>query len=164
MARGRSNGRRTDYTWVGDAFAFTGLAGAKQIQQIATANLAATVTRCRGELLYALETAAAAFSEKVLGFGLIVASDDQVAAGVGAFPGPLTDMDADFLWHGFGPLATLTTTVGDVQTASGRLTVDSKAMRRIKQNENVVLVIEGENIGGTETAFVVGGIRVLFGT
>ena len=101
-----------------------------------------------------LTTRGAADSGKAIGLGLMIASDDQLAAGATAFPGPLADADADWLWHSYMLLATVTTTAGDNTTAGvARIEVDSKAMRRVKQNDNLVFVAEPDNVGGgSETA------------
>ena len=165
-ARSR-RGRRTDYTWQGSGVEMTALdISSSSIVTVASANLAATVMRCRGRLMGQLDTGGA--DERVsIVLGLIVADDDQLAAGVSAFPTPAADADAEWIW------------VGSLLVSSGaeaavvedglfdRISLDSKAMRRVKQNDNVVLVAEtpaNGSVDQTGTVDVIGFIRVLFGT
>ncbi len=98
-----------------------------------------TIMRIRGQLLAQLN--AAAVNERVvLAVGIIVITEEQSSTGVTAIPNPQTDMDADWIWHGF-----LTVTSGQEAAIVNeglidRLEIDSKAMRRVKPGMSLALV------------------------
>ena len=160
MPRGRS-GRRTDYTWNGTVFGSANAADTASIQVIATIAGPGTLMRSRGELVASID-APTDGDKVIISYGLIIADDDQVTAGVTAFPNPQTDMDANWLWHGFIPL--LAQAANLEHAAVGRLTIDSKAMRRMKQNDQVVLVIKPGSQAGTPVTDTAGGVRLLVGS
>ena len=164
MAR-RSNrgGRRADYDWSGiGGFVIATQTTANQVQSIAGFTAAGTVIRCRGEVLAVLDVGAAN-DRFVLGLGIIIATDAQIAAGGTAFPSPISVLDADWLWHGFVTLMSETGTQSDdLGGQVGRLVIDSKAMRKVKANDNIVLVVDGVQLSGTPSVDIVAGVRVLF--
>ncbi len=164
MARGRRivAGRRPDYEWSGTTVFTSGLSTTKFATAAATFTGSGTIMRCRGRLRGQLETTAAADSMKMLACGLIVADDDALTVGQTAIPGPTTDPEAEWVWVGQLLLGNLTATEADAGSSfADDIVIDSKAMRKVKGNENLVLVIEPINIFGTETARVGGFIRVL---
>ena len=165
MARSRNTGRRTDYEWQGLlGFQLSTIAEANQFVTLLTTNAAATLIRTRGEILYSID-GPADNDAKSLGFGIIIATDAQVTAGVTAFPSPLSVLDADWLWHGFGLLKSQSATqFSDLGGQVGRLVIDSKAMRKMKPNDNVVFVVDGANLAGTPVADVQVAARLLLGT
>ena len=86
-------------------------------------------------------------------FGYAVVSDQAVAIGVSAVPTPITDQDSDlwFLWKlMYGDESNLT----DRTRSSTRATVDSKAMRRVDQGQDIVGVGE---VTGSGLVMNVGG-------
>jgi len=100
-----------------------------------------TIVRTRFDIYYSTDQVAA--SETPFGaLGLIVASDKAVALGVTAIPQPFTNSDADFwVWQGvshkffFGD-ATGFSNVGQTYT------VDSKAMRKVGNDEDIAVCFE----------------------
>ena len=166
MARGRGrSGRRSDYTWSGQTWFNAGLGAGQSLGNgsIAVVGAAGTIVRVRGQAVATMDVGAAD-DRMVVGLGLIVGSDDQFAAGAAAFPSPTDDLDGDWLWHGFFPLQSLVGTQGGEISQTYRLEVDSKAMRRVKQNDQIVCVADGVILAGSPTADVVAGFRVLFAT
>ena len=157
------SGRKTDYSWQGFRGVSLNNSAAGTIDAIVTSNIPATLTRTRGELLVMMDTAAISDS-LIAAFGIIVATDAQVAAGVTSVPSPLDVMEADWLWHGFAPMRSETATQeNQLGGQVFRLNIDSKAMRKIKENSVVLLVSDGVVLGGTPTYDFVWGIRLLFG-
>ncbi len=159
MPRGKRSGRRPDYEWQGLAFSLNSIAEANVFQGVAVVNGAATLMRVRGEILASID-APTDGDQKVLGFGIMIVTDAQLAAGPTSVPSPLTVMDGDWLWHGFIPLVAQAANLE--HTVAGRLTIDSKAMRKLKPNDNVVMIVDGLNIAGTPVADATLGVRALF--
>ena len=164
----RSTGRKTDYEWTGLAAgaATTGaITTAGFFQELVAINISTTLYRLRGEVLAHLTTSVAANAVKALGIGIKVVSQDAVSSGAGAMAKPLANLSADWIWHGFILLTRNTTTETEsAGLVSQRLTIDSKAMRRMKPNQSLVLVIDPVNLAGSETAEVSFGVRALFGS
>ena len=81
-------------------------------------------------------------------FGMIVVSDQAIAAGVGSVPKPLADTDAD--WFVYEPYAggiEFATAAAFIEPSGLLLTVDSKAMRKVGKNEDIAGVFEGAGNG-----------------
>ncbi len=162
----RRAGRRTDYTWQGSHGVLSLAATGSGIVTINTPSSSSTVTRSRGEVLAQIDGPVDNDQADVT-CGLIVVTPEQLAAGATSIPDPFTDMDAEWIWHGFLLVqANAGTGVGaslNALSVVARLTIDSKAMRRIKQNQSVVFVVKNTNLGGTPTVDVFVGCRQLFG-
>ena len=104
-------------------------------------------TIVRTLLSYQLESdQAAAIEHQMAGTGVAVVSDQAVAVGVTAVPTPTTDMGSD-LWfiHQliFGDESALT----DRTRSATRVLVESKAMRKVQDGEDIVHVIEADTLG-----------------
>ena len=166
MAR-RDGRRMRDLTW-------SGLGGTTK--QVTAGSLASstvvsladtqTLLRTRGEILGQIDGPVDG-DATIVGCGLIVVTEEQVAVGTTSMPDPIQDLDAEWLWHGFLVLAAQAGTgVGgslNVNSAVARLSVDSKAMRRMKQSQSVALVLRNSVLSGTPTVDVNAAFRVLFG-
>ena len=125
-----------------------------------------TIVRTRGELVALLSSADAVTSGFHGAFGIAKVTAQAVAIGVTAVPGPLTDDDWDgWLYHRYlscisaDPATTTGAVTAPLQLGAGsgaiRLEVDSKAMRKIAENESVVAMMEMMEIG-------VASLRVFF--
>ena len=161
MARGRSSGRRADYEWAGTEIALTGLATTTVFQAVATVGVASTIMRIRGRLHMAI-TAILGVGRTTAVLGLIIASDDAVGVGATALPDPLLDADAEWIWLGSMEVVGFSATLAE-QGGAGldHLEVDTKAMRKVKANEQIVLVVNpGQPTAGV-TAAIDGFIRAL---
>ena len=113
-----------------------------------------TIVRIRGEALLFLQTNIAATDGFSGGLGIGIVSSDAFAAGAASCPGALTDSAWDgWMWHTFfhihSPKSALAVSAGD-QAAFQRITIDSKAMRKIGDNETLIGSIEA-NEEGTAT-------------
>ena len=135
--------------------------GALLAFEVFVADEAETLLRTRGRIRATLD--AAAIDESfVLAVGLAVVSSKSATIGVTAIPAPVTDGSYPWLWHGFllgnsfsGVNSTATTDI---------LEVDSKAMRKVKEDESVVLAFEmcaSDNSGGVVN--ILAGLRSLTG-
>jgi len=112
-----------------------------------------TIIRSHYELQITSDQGAA--PESQLGaFGVCVVSQQASAIGVTAIPTPVTDGGSDlFLVHqyyaGFGD-----TSVSD--RAATRITIDSKAMRKVNEDQDMVLVSEFDSQGEGQIIEVAG--------
>ena len=164
MARSRTSGRRTDYGWSGNNFTRLAQTTGGSANSLADSEAPQTLMRCRGEILYRMDVAAAGDAGN-LGFGIIILDNAALAAGAGSIPSPVTALDADWLWHGWGLCHSETGTQSDsLSSHIGRLVIDSKAMRRMKTNDNVVFVGDVVILSGTPTFDWQVGCRILVGS
>jgi len=89
----------------------------------------------------------------MVGLGLGVYSSDAFAVGSTAMPGPLSDADYDWIWHQvftFGPAFSATEDGNDIGE-NLVIEVDSKAMRKIKPNQAIGWIAEGDILSGGGT-------------
>ncbi len=122
-----------------------------------------TIARIRGHVVASQNTAAAANS-MLLGIGLIVVSENAfTVGGAASMPGPLTDINASWLWHNilaFGP-----TQAGAVSdnaiTMNQRVEIDSKAMRKVGPDDALAFIWEGLQLRGSPTADGTVAVRVM---
>ena len=117
-----------------------------------------TLLRSRGSLLIQA-TPDAADENDILGIGLIVVNEAASSAGGVSVPGPLNDIDADWLWHqGIAFDSRVATSyTGDHIGLNKRVEIDSKAMRRVARDQTIVLVAEaatGEFVSLRLTGFL----------
>ncbi len=167
MARARrdSPGIRNKF-WGGGIFAAPAtLTATQQILATLLANSVATRTllRCRGAL-YVDGISDAAGDVATVGLGIIVVQQAAAAVGGTSIPGPIGDIDADWLWHKFVNLhSNEVSAVSDTALGLNQIVeVDSKAMRIVKSDQSIILV--GETTGQTlASVHASGGVRVLIG-
>ena len=159
MAR-RREGRRTDYTWQDSQLALLAVAaGTPTAGQIFSVNLSSTLVRVRGEVLAWLDATPAAGDAVVVGCGMRVAPN---GAGNTVIIDPLSDGDGDWFWYELMTLAFDGTDVNGV-TAAKRIEIDGKAMRRVKQAEEIQFVMNQLTIGTAQAVNVSVNVRALFG-
>jgi len=123
-----------------------------------------TVLRARGSFLFS-GTANGAGDAGVAAIGLIVVQEAAATVGGVSVPGPANDINANWLWHQFVPMISNEVTAAS-DTALGlfaRVEMDSKAMRIVKPDQVVVLVIETVTGSGLAQQSVAGGLRILSG-
>ena len=151
VLRGRSGPRRQTL-WVGNAdqgYLANG-AGAKLI--VSGISLSGfgldkpTIVRTRGEVSVIPNNLAADVS--VVGaFGMAVVSDQAFAAGATSIPGPWSDSDWGgwFMWRAFSFRSQFGDATG-LSLASVQYDIDSKAMRKVGDNETVVIMAESQAV------------------
>ncbi len=90
-----------------------------------------------------------------------------MAAGAASIPNPASDLNADWLWHGFLLLqAQAGTGVGaslNVMQSVARLTIDSKAMRKLRPTNSLLFAAHNTALGGTPTVDLIVAARCLKG-
>ena len=122
-----------------------------------------TLLRTRGEIFVQLDAAAVA-EDYTIAVGICIASARAVAAGAASLPRPGTDGAYPWIWHGFLIGSSGREAAINNNTLFARLTVDSKAMRKMKETEDVVLVFEMvESTDQTGQVRLMGGFRALVG-
>ena len=115
-----------------------------------------TVVRSRWQVLWASD---ALVTEDPFGaVGQIVISEEVSAAGVASIPDPISNSDGD--WQVYQPLIHLSKLVGvaaDYSSPAGtQYTVDSKAMRKVGPNKDLVIVVANANAADGADIHVVG--------
>ncbi len=142
----RSQRRLT--AWVGGVNEVTGLAFAPGAVVIASLNAAAlairpwTIVRVRGGVFVISDQQAA--SELQFGaFGASVVSDQASAIGVTAVPTPITDDGSDlfFVYQSFVSSLVFGDATG-ITNEGQWYPIDSKAMRKVNDDQNVVITAE----------------------
>ncbi len=126
-----------------------------------------TILRCRGFVEAHFDNTAQIGDEMNLTWALGVVSSDAAVAGAGSMPDPGGEPDYPWLWWGsmklFSEVAAGPT--GGWGPAAQRLEIDTKAMRRVKPGQALVIIVEsaGES-GAPVTSLEFGQLRVLVGT
>ncbi len=135
---------RRETLWFTGVFASTTLAASTAVL-VSTLNAAAlalrpfTVVRTRGVLM--IESDQEAANERTrAAFGAAVVSDEASAIGVTAIPTPTTDDGSD-LWFVYEamPYSMLASNSSPVFS---RVDIDSRAMRKVEDGQDVVTVVE----------------------
>ncbi len=143
-SHGRAQKRSTG--WSGP-FEFTqSITGAgKILLQTGTPTLPEqTLARTRGSIYLGYLPAAAA-NLVDCAFGIMIVSDVAAAAGAASIPGPHTDAGDDaWMVHRFVQLKA--TGVADPDSISTEFEIDSKAMRRLQNDQRVVFMWETRTI------------------
>ena len=104
-----------------------------------------TIVRTRGQVTPRVGATGA--SAVIIGaFGMAVVSDRAFAAGVVSVPGPFTDASWDgwFVWRSFSMSWDFDDATG-IRFSTINMEVDSKAMRKVNDDETVVLVAESQS-------------------
>ena len=123
----------------------------------------ATILRVRGNLVVFFDGAADT-SQQNVAMGLAVLSTDAVAAGAGSVPDPAAEAEFPWLWWTSVPIAHHVVGAAVLQDlAFARVVVDSKAMRKVKPGESLVIVYQ-TTAAITTTRIDQSHIRVLIGT
>ena len=117
-------------------------------------------TVIRTHLEVAMNTDQIIASEDQIGaVGMCVVSDQAVAIGAMAVPTPVTDLDSD-LWFVhqlmFGEFVFMTAAGFQART-SVRTTIDSKAMRKVDDSEDLIMVAQSSSALGEGITMITGG-------
>ena len=127
------------------------------------ADEAETLLRSRGRFRMVLN--AAAIDESVtIAVGLAIVSARAAAAGVASLPRPATEGSYPWLWHDFGVASTFQGQASGTFAQVIDMIVDSKAMRKVKEDEVMVFVVEVcSSVDGGGSLQIDGGLRALTG-
>ena len=116
-----------------------------------------TIVRSRFELQLRSDQAAA-IEIQWASFGAAVVSDQASAAGVASVPTPFTDMASD-LWFVHQNLYGDESALTDRTRSATRVSIDSKAMRKVDIGQDIVIV--GELHNGSNGALMASSGRML---
>ncbi len=131
--------------------------------QLFVADEAETILRLRGEIMLTLD-AAAVVEEASIAIGIATVSSRAVAAGSASLPRPGSEGSYPWFWHGWGHISSGREAAVNTNQLFVRIPVDSKAMRKIKEDEDVALVFEVcESTDATGSYIIHGGFRILTG-
>ena len=98
----------------------------------------------------------------IAAIGLCVVSDQASGIGVTAVPTPITDLASD-LWFVHQPLITdftFVTGIGIDADGGTNYSIDSKAMRKVNDDEQVIVVVEGSGSGGGAGITIIGRMLI----
>ena len=160
MANQRRSGSRGTKDWGGVTIAETTLSTTQAILATFTDVEPITLLRSRGEFMIS-GVPDAIGDDDVVGLGIIVVSDASAGVGGASVPGPINDLGAPWIWHMFVPLLAGTAAV-DAQAIgdNARVSVDSKAMRKVGLAESLIVVAE-LTTGAYASVTLTGGVRFL---
>ena len=157
--RGRAGSKRMTSWLTIDGFGATVSNSAVLVASLTTLEKAKrpfTIVRTRMEVFHSSDQTVANESQ-VAAIGLCVVSEQAEAIGITAVPTPETDAASD-LWFVHQWILNEYTIVSGVAidaNAGQRYSIDSKAMRKVNEDEDVVVVVEGATLFG-------GGSNILF--
>ncbi len=150
--RGRAPRRATQWIQSVASTGFTGLAANSVVlNQTFPILEPQTIVRTRGSIW--IESDQEAADEEPMGaVGLLVASDQAIAAGVASLPDPISEA-ASGLWFVWLPFATVIIAVGGAAGArqGWEFPIDSKAMRKVSDGQTIgVVVVNSSALHGLE--------------
>ena len=141
-------GARRSTSWSAGPRGVTGTISASEVSIFGTGTQATvdglTLVRTRGEILLSLDSGTAIDDGYQFAFGLCIVTENAFNAGVASVPTPLTDIAWDgWLFHTQGNLKIASTTIENgLGTTNARIPIDSKAMRKFKNTDVMVGVLE----------------------
>jgi len=165
FTRGRGRlGSRRETSWLSIDFAAANAASTAVITHIMTAAELAkrpfTVIRTHLEVSVAPDQVAAN-EDQLSGIGMCLVSDQAAAIGVSAVPTPVTDLASD-LWFLIQPMLTefVFSDATGLRMLGTRFSIDSKAMRKVNEDEQIIVVVENSGLGGGNTFLIAGRLLV----
>ena len=125
-----------------------------------------TILRCRGYFQASMDATKQVGDDMTMSLGLGIVSSDAAAAGAGSMPDPSGEPEYPWIWWGQLKLrAYLTGGAESWGTTAQRIEIDSKAMRRFKPSQSLVLIVQSSTSTGSPVVdYDFGQIRVLIGT
>ena len=159
-SRGRSfSAPRRTPEWSG-VLVFTNISGGTATQSLGSqaqgsaAAVRQTIVRIRGSAVVHMVAGAAA-DAMVVGLGLIIVSEDALAAGAASIPSPIDDLDSPWIFHQLFSLGPSTASEAADDTNLGlstaRIVIDNKAQRKIGPNEVLTFMWDTQLHAGTPT-------------
>ena len=121
-----------------------------------------TVIRTRGEFVVRASAIGASGAQAIFSMGLIIQSARSIAAGVGGMPVPFGGIGSDWFVHRMIPMQVEMVANEDSNQHNVRFEIDSKAMRKVDNNQGIVIVFQNTAVASTVTFEVVGALRLLF--
>ena len=160
--RGRGVGR-TRYEWTGGLGRSPDLAsGATASFLLGTASQAETIMRVRGNVFAEIAATLVDLDACAVFYGIQVMPAGSQAAGLAAGPG--TNPEGDWLLFGVVPFYVDTaTTVTHSVSMAAREVIDTKAMRVMREGEELLLRVENVDIVGAPPVNFAFGLCILSG-
>ena len=165
FTRGVGRGARRVTSWLDIPLTTSSLDGASALINSLTAEELQkrpfTIVRTYLEVLFHSDQQAA--NEVQNGaIGIAVVSDQALAIGVSAVPTPITDAASDmWLIHKWMMNAfTFASAVGFEENTGRLFSIESKAMRKVNNDQDVAIVIEGHTTGEGATFTVAGRMLI----
>ena len=126
----------------------------------------ATLLRFRSSVTVAFDETKQIADQAIITFGLAILSTDAVVSGSGSVPDPGTETEYPWIWWKEFFLQSFIAAAAEEWGSTNRSAeVDSKAMRKIKPGESLVMVGEVSNSSGAPVIDLhIGQVRVLIGT
>ena len=159
----RGGARRRETLWIGGVGFTQALVATTTVALVQTLNAAAlalrpfTIVRTRGVISVRSDQQAASETFGA-SYGEAVVSDEAAAVGVTAVPTPTTDSASD-LWHVYEYIVgrfQFGSTASFVDVGVERI-IDSKAMRKVEDGQQLVTVVEGPGAGLTSSGSAILG-------
>ncbi len=153
--RGQREKRLTDWFFLTPVANTFTAAGGTLIGSLNTAALAMrpfTVIRTHYEI-QVVSDQAAAIENQAGALGTCVVSDQASDIGITAVPTPITDMGSD-LWYQHNVFYGDESNLTDRTRGESRMTVDSKAMRKVDIGQDISGVVELDTVGSTGGAII----------
>ena len=149
MARNSRGGRPNDYDWeLSRGTSLAQAAGTIITFEAFLSDTVETLMRMRGDVTVSLDASGSGAGDVMVGaWGLIRSASGSSDVGVS----PLTEGGAAWLAYGVVTLLRDVLVAGDglIQTLAGkRWDVDSKAMRKLRENESVYMIYETVDVLG----------------
>ena len=145
FTRGRGAKRTSQWISAGSVATTIGSGSQVLLQSLNAAALAIRpFTVVRTQLLVMWESDQVVTSERPHGaMGMVVVTDQAVAVGTTAVPGPISEPDASWLvYQGLMDSFIDATSVGFQGNSGPQYAVDSKAMRKVEANQDLIMVVE----------------------
>ena len=158
FTRGRhGSGRLTLWLGSADFSAYTNLAGGTAVlNQLITLDQPVTIMRTRGVLFVASDQVVA--SELTAGvMGMAVVSTPAATAGIASVPTPVTENFSDlfFLHQYYGLNVGTNSATTSLNTVKGfAYPFDSKAMRKVNDDESIIVTLENATTVGINFAMM----------
>ena len=109
-----------------------------------------TIVRTRGTCLLRLQVSDGVASGMDAAFGMCVVSENAASVGITAVPNPITDVAWDG-WMVYWTGALKGSSLSSQGASTHRIDIDSKAMRKIKESDVLLGVLETQNEVGSVT-------------
>jgi len=153
-----------DVRWAGASHVFLAQGAGSVAQVMVTDGAKETIMRIRGEIVSFIDGFVAPATLTEIGLGALVV---QAGSGTTIIQKPLTDADAPWLFYErwvIGHEEAAVDSVGVPGISSFRKTIDSKAMRILREGREVQLVLESITLGDSVAVNTHFGFRMLLGT
>ncbi len=121
-----------------------------------------TIVRTRG-VFHIKSDQVAATEPQQAGIGMCVVTEQALAIGVTAVPTPITDMESDlwFLYELAFSEFVFGSAIGFDAAAGSQVRFDSKAMRKVEDGQDVIVVVEVPRSASSEAVTHQVGFRML---